>query len=400
MFNRVIRENYLNQLISFKDKDVIKVVSGIRRCGKSTLFDIYCDYLKQNGVDEKQIIKINLEDPKYYQIDNFMKLYNHIVELLSPDEMNYIFIDEVQNISEFQKAIDGLYIKDNCDVYITGSNAFLLSGELATLLSGRYVEIKMLPFSFNEYLSCFEDKTDIIKKYQNYIQFGSFPYITKLENPEDKLAYLDGIYSSIVLKDIIARNKISNVGVLESLIKFMFDNVGNLCSSTKIANTMTSNGMKVSYKTIDSYLNALTESFILYKATRYDIKGKQHLSTGAKYYLSDMGLRFYLLGAKPADHGHLLENIIYLELLRRGNKVYIGKCDNKEVDFYTIKNGENEYYQVAYSAIDENTLKRELSSLENIASHDAKYLITMDFIPKTSHNGIKQLNALDWLMNK
>lgn len=400
MLNRIIRENYLNQLISFKDKDVIKVVSGIRRCGKSTLFDIYCDYLKQNGVDEKQIIKINLEDPKYYQIDDFMKLYNHIVELLVPDEMNYIFIDEVQNIPEFQKAIDGLYIKDNCDVYITGSNAFLLSGELATLLSGRYVEIKMLPFSFNEYLSCFEDKTDIIKKYQSYIQFGSFPYITKLEKPEDKLAYLDGIYSSIVLKDIIARNKISNVGVLESLIKYMFDNVGNLCSSTKIANTMTSNGMKVSYKTIDSYLNALTESFILYKATRYDIKGKQHLSTGSKYYLSDMGLRFYLLGAKPADHGHLLENIIYLELLRRGHKVYIGKCDNKEVDFYTIKNGENEYYQVAYSAIDENTLKRELSSLENIASHDAKYLITMDFIPKTSHNGIKQLNALDWLMNK
>ncbi len=399
MYKRIIRKNYLNQLISFKDKDLIKVVSGIRRCGKSTLFDIYSDYLKQSGIEEKQIIKINLEDPKFYQIDDFMKLYNHIVELLVPDKMNYIFIDEVQNIPEFQKAIDGLYIKDNCDVYITGSNAFLLSGELATLLSGRYIEIKMLPFSFNEYLSCFEDKTDLVKKYQNYIQFGSFPYITKLENSEDKLAYLDGIYSSIVLKDIVARNKISNIGVLESLIKYMFDNVGNLCSSTKIANTLTSNGMKVSYKTIDSYLNALTESFIIYKATRYDIKGKQHLATGAKYYLSDMGLRFYLLGAKPADHGHVLENIIYLELLRRGHKVYIGKCDKKEVDFYTTKNGDEEYYQVAYSVIAEETLKRELYPLENISNHDAKYLITMDFIPKTSHNGIKQLNAIDWLIN-
>lgn len=399
MYKRIIRENYLNQLISFRDKDVIKVVSGIRRCGKSTLFDIYCDYLINNGVKESQIIKINLEDPEFYEINDFIKLYNHINELISSDETYYIFIDEVQNVPEFHRAIDGLYIKSNCDVHITGSNAFLLSGELATLLSGRYIEIKMLPFSFKEYLASFEDKTDLIIKYQNYIQYGSFPYITKLETAEDKLTYLDGIYSSIVLKDIVSRNKISNIGVLESLIRYMFDNVGNLCSSTKIANTLTSNGMNVSYKTIESYLSALTESFIIYKATRYDIKGKQHLATGAKYYLSDIGLRFYLLGAKPADHGHILENVVYLELLRRGYQVYVGKCDNKEVDFYTIKNGEEEYYQVAYSTIAEETLKRELSPLKNISNHNAKYLITMDFIPKTSHNGIKQLNAIDWLLN-
>lgn len=392
------RQIYLNQLIQLRDKQVIKVVTGIRRCGKSTLFDIYSNYLLENGVTDCQIICMNLENPDYHDIQGYMDLYNRIKEQLIPDKMNYIFIDEVQVVPEFQKAVDGLFIMKNCDVYITGSNACLLSGELATFLSGRYVEIKMLPLSFKEYISSFEEKTDLIVKYQNYIQNGSFPYILQLETPRDIHAYMDGIYNSIVLKDIVARHRIADAGMLDSVIRFMFDNIGNLCSATKIANTLTSAGRKISTPTVETYLSALIDSFVLYKASRYDIKGKQYLITGNKYYLSDIGLRYYLLGSKPADMGHILENIIYLELLRRGYEVYVGKIDTTEVDFIAIGEEGEEYYQVAYTVMDENTLARELAPLKNIKDHNPKYLLTMDFTPFTSHNGIKQINALDWLL--
>ena len=394
------RPIYLEQLISFKDKQLVKVVTGIRRCGKSTLFDLYCDYLKEQGILQEQIIRINLEDPDNHDIDGYLKLYDTIKKQLVPDRMNYIFVDEVQNVPEFQKAIDGLLLKKNCDVYITGSNAYMLSGELATFLSGRYIEIKMLPLSFSEYIGGIDDKKDLIIKYRNYIENGSFPYILNLQKRQDVLAYLEGIYTSIVIKDVAARKRINDITMLDSVIRYMFDNIGNLSSSTKIANTMTSNGRSISVHTVESYLSALVESFILYKVGRFDIKGKQHLSTGAKYYLSDIGLRYYLLGTKRADLGHILENVIYLELLRRRREVYIGKVGQAEVDFVAINSDGEEYYQVAYtvSGGDGKTLERELAPLENIRDHNPKYLLTMDFEPLTSHNGIKQINALDWLL--
>lgn len=398
MKNLINRTQYLEQLKSFKDMQLIKVVSGIRRCGKSTLFDIYCDYLKQQGIDDSQIIRMNLESGEFYNIQDYRQLFSYVKERLCSDKMNYIFLDEVQNVKEFQKAVDSLFILNNCDVYITGSNAYLLSGELATLLSGRYVEIKMLPLSFKEYISSFPDKTDLIIKYNNYLLNSSFPYVLNLKSRKDISAYLDGIYSSILLKDIVSRHKIQDIEMLNSVIAYVFDNIGNLTSSTKIANTMTSAGRKISVKTVESYLNALSESFIIYKVGRYDVKGKQYLTTGFKYYIADIGLRYYLLGTKRADMGHILENVIYLELLRRGYRVYVGKVGTAEVDFVAVNENGTEYYQVAYSVMDENTLNRELASLDSIRDHNPKYLLTMDFVPPVSYNGIKQINALDWLL--
>lgn len=393
------RPEYLEELISFKDKDLIKVVTGIRRCGKSTLFDLYCDYLLKNGVSEEQIIRLNLEDADYDFITNYKELHDYIKEKLVKDKMNYVFIDEVQVIDMFEKACDSLYIKDNVDLYITGSNANLLSGELATLLSGRYVEIKMLPLSFKEYIS-YTGEVDLLRKYLDYTTKSSFPYTLKLDNSKEIRSYLDGIYNTIVIKDIVERKKIQDISQLQSVIKFMFDIVGNLYSSTKIANTMTSAGKNISVPTVESYLESLVEAFVLYKASRYDVKGKQHLTTGAKYYLSDIGLRYYLLGSKRVDDGAILENIVYLELIRRGYEVYVGKSDEREVDFVAINETGEEYYQVAYTVRDENTLKRELASLESINDHNPKYLLTMDFTPFTSHNGIKQINVLEWLLKK
>lgn len=395
------RPAYMEQLISFREKQIIKVVTGIRRCGKSTLFDLYCDYLRSDSVSEDQIIRINLEDPDYHNIQDYMQLFNMVKEQLHPDKMNYVFIDEVQAVPDFQKAVDGLFIKPNCDVYITGSNAYMLSGELATLLSGRYVEIKMLPLSFKEYISALGDETDLQMKYQRYIQNGSFPYILQLSRRRDINAYLEGIYTSIVLKDIVARYRISDAGMLDSVIRFMFDNIGNMCSATNIANTMTSNGRKISAPTVENYLSALVDSFVLYRVGRYDVKGKQYLATGSKYYLSDIGLRYYLLGSKQVDLGHILENIIYLELLRKGYEIHIGKVGTTEIDFVAINDEGEEYYQVAYTVNDAEgkTLARELAPLENIKDHNPKHLITMDFVPLTSHNGIKQINALEWLLH-
>lgn len=393
------RENYLNELKSFKDKDLIKVVTGIRRCGKSTLFDLYMDYLFSIGIDKEQIIHINFEDGDYEFITNYKELYEYVKSKLVPDKMNYVFLDEVQNIEMFQKAVDSLYVKKNVDLYITGSNAYLLSGDLATLLSGRYVEIKMLPLSFKEYIS-YVGEGDLLKKYSDYTVKGSLPYILSLDNSKEIRAYYDGVYNSILIKDIANRKGINDLQMLDSVIKYMFDIVGSICSSTNIANTMTSAGRKISVPTVESYLNALVDAFVLYRVNRYDVKGKQYLTTGVKYYLSDTGLRFYLLGSKKVDEGHILENIVYLELLRRGYEVYVGKYDDREVDFIAINEKGEEYYQVAYTVREENTLKRELASLENINDHNPKYLLTMDLTPYTSHNGIKQINVLDWLLDK
>lgn len=396
------RKEYLTDLISFKDKKLIKVVTGIRRCGKSTLFELYQEYLIKNGVEPDQIILFNLEDGIFGDGITNMELYNLVKEKIVENRMNYIFLDEVQLVKNFQKAVDSLFVLKNCDVYITGSNAYLLSGELATLLSGRYVEIKMLPLSFKEYVSAFPEDSNIDRLYQNYIHNSSFPYTLELNRPKDIKQYLDALYDSIVLKDIILRHRFPDIAMLQSVTRFLFDNIGNLCSTKKIADTMTSSGRKISVPTVEKYLTSLTECFIFYKVGRYDIKGKQYLKTGDKYYAVDIGLRYNVLGTRKADQGHILENVVFLELLRRGYEVYIGKVGSNEVDFIAISDYGEEYYQVAYTVIDTDgsTLERELRPLEAIKDHNPKYLLTMDYMPLTSHNGIKQINVLDWLLNK
>ena len=393
------REEYLKELRTFREKRVIKVVSGIRRCGKSTLFDLFKEELLADGVEKEQIISFNFETADNYDIDDFKKLYKAVENRLCPNKMNYVFLDEVQQVREFQRACDSLYILKNVDLYITGSNAMLLSGELATLLSGRYIEIKMLPLSFKEYISV-KGESDLSRKYRDYLTKSSFPYTLELSRSKDIHSYLDGIYSSIVLKDIVARKKIADAAMLENVIRFMFDNIGNPCSTTKIANTLKSSGHNISVHTVENYLKALCESFVLYKADRYDIKGKQYLRSGAKYYVADIGLRYYLLGQKPADLGHILENVVYLELLRRGYEVFVGKSDKSEIDFIAINEEDTEYYQVALTVRDEKTLLRELAPLESVNDHNGKYLLTLDDDPPCSHNGIKQVNALDWLLKE
>lgn len=397
------RTEYLELLKRFKDKDLIKVITGIRRCGKSTLFDIYIDYLKRNKIKSNQIININLENPEYH-FENYMSLYNFVNERIKNEERYYVFLDEVQNVPEFQKAVDGLYIKKNVDLYITGSNAYLLSGELATLLSGRYIEIKMLPLSFKEYLSAFTDKNESKDRLLlEYMKNGGMPgNISILEtNPNDVDKYLDGIFSTVVYKDIMARNNVGDKMLLESIIKFVYDNIGNPISTKKISDTLTSKGMTTSNHTVENYLTSFIESFLIYKAERFDVKGKNILARDYKYYVVDTGLRSYLLGKKSnSDMGHILENIVYLELLRRGYKVYVGKVDEYEIDFVAENRDGIKYYQVALSVRDENVLKRELRSLEKTGDHYPKYLLTLDVDLETDYNGIKKINIVDWLLEE
>ncbi|MCL2672729.1 MAG: ATP-binding protein [Clostridiales bacterium] len=394
------RQEYIDTLIRFRDKQLIKVVTGIRRCGKSTLFELFQAHLRADGVDDAQIISINLEEGEHDEIETYRQLYSSVNDRIVPGKRMYIFLDEVQRVADFQKAVDSLYVKKNCDVYITSSNAYLLSGELATLLSGRYVEIKMLPLSFKEYVSQFPADARRERLYADYIQNSAFPYALEIGKPKDRRQYLQGIYDTIVLKDIVARKKFPDIAMLKSVVRFMFDNIGNLCSNKSIADTMTSAGRKISVHTVESYLTALTECFILYQIGRYDVKGKQYLKTGDKYYAADIGLRYALLGKKAADMGHILENIVFLELYRRGYEVYIGKVGATEVDFIAVGEEGTEYYQVAYTVIDTDgaTLRRELAPLLAINDHNPKYLLTMDHTPLTSHNGIKQIHVLDWLL--
>lgn len=393
------RPEYLKKLHQFKHKDLIKVVMGIRRCGKSTLFELFQQELINEGVEERQIHSINFEDIDFEDLLNYKRLYQYIKERLLPDKMNYVFLDEIQNVENFQKAVDSLNLIKNVDLYITGSNAYLLSGELATLLSGRYVTINMQPLSFKEYVSAFSDKTDLIRKYRTYLTNSSFPYALEFQNNREIRDYLSGVYNTIVLKDIVARRNITNVMMLEDVIRFMFKNIGNLVSVNKISDTMTSDGRKISTHTVENYLSALTDSYILYKVGRYDVQGKQYLKSGEKYYVADIGLRYFLLGTQNVDMGHILENVVYLELKRRGHEVYIGKINNKEVDFVVQNNGQVEYYQVAQTVQSPETLDRELGSLNAINDHNPKYLITMDEM-ETSYNGIKQINAIDFLLQQ
>lgn len=394
------RKLYLDKLIGFKDKKLIKIITGIRRCGKSTLFELYQQYLMHNGVEKEQIISVNFEDVDVSELKDYKKLHKYIKDKLLADKMNYVFLDEIQLVPDFQIAVDSLYIKKNIDLYITGSNAYMLSGEIATLLSGRYIEIQMLPLSFKEFVTALNSTENLSRKYTRYITESSFPQVLEFEGDKDKIReYLGGIYNTIILKDIVARKKIADYMMLDSLVRFMFNNIGNMTSTNNIANSMKSQGRAITVHTVERYISALTDSYILYRVGRYDVKGKQYLKTGDKYFLADIGLRYYLLGKKNADFGYILENIVYLELLRRGNKIFTGKVGNNEIDFITeTKDGLIEYYQVALTVREEKTLKRELLPLESIKDHNTKYLLTLDEDPQVSHNGIKQINALDWLM--
>ena len=410
---RIDRKEYLNFLIESKDKQIIKVVSGVRRCGKTTLFEIYKDYLLKNGVEKKQIISINFEDIDYEELTDYKKLYEFINSKMLEDKKNYIFLDEIQHVDKFEKVVDSLFIKDNVDLYITGSNAYFMSSELATLLSGRYIELKMLPLSFKEYYQAklkYEElekkETKILKTliqyYNEYIVNSSFPYTLQLKNNLKNIyEYLNGIYNSVLLKDIVARLKISDVMRLESVVKYIFDNIGNLTSISKIANTLTSMGRKTDAKTIEKYVKGLVDGLLIYEVNRYNIKGKEFLSTLSKYYVSDLGLRQMILGNRNIGMGHILENIIYLELLRRKTNVYVGQFDKNEIDFVVINSNEIEYYQIALTVLDENTLKRELAAFKNIKDNYPKYLITLDdVLPNTDYDGIKVINVLEWLLGE
>ena len=392
------RTEYLNFLKKLKDKNIIKVVTGIRRCGKSTLFELYKKYLLENGVNKDQIISLNFENPKDMIFNDWKELYTYIEGKLLPDKMNYIFLDEIQVIPNFEKTVDGLFINKNVDLYITGSNSYMLSGELATYLTGRYMQIHMLPLSFKEYLNHYGGDNEL-KKYDTYIQNGGFPYLLNLNEDKDLIRnYLDGIYNTVLMKDVISRNNIKDTMMLESIIKFIFDNIGQLVSTNKISNTLNSNNRKNSVNTVESYLTNLIDSYIIYKISRYDIKGKEYLKTGDKYYVCDLGLINYLLGGVK-DYGSILENIIFLELKRRGYEIYIGKYDEEEVDFVIKNNDGIKYIQVALSVRDEDTLKRELTPLKNIKDNYPKYLITLDY-DTNDFDGIKQISAIDFLTGR
>lgn len=393
----VKRKQYLDKLIKLKDKQVIKVVTGVRRCGKSTLLLQFQEYLRKEGVDGEQIIFLNLEKMENEPLLEYHALYDYITERLAPGRMTYIFLDEIQNVPGFEKAVDSLFAMEWTDIYITGSNARMLSGELATLLSGRYMEIQMLPLSFAEYYTLVGG--DRREAWNAYFVSGGFPYTAYIEEEDIRRDYLQGIYHTVLLKDIVERKRIQDVTLLESVVRFLFDNVGNIVSSKKIADSLTSYGRKTTSATVENYIRALEESFILYKAGRYDVKGKQYLKSLEKYYLVDQGLRGLLSGSGGRDIGHVLENIVYLELLRRGYQVQVGKVGNQEIDFVAGKGSDRVYYQVAASILDEQTYQREIAPLKMVHDHYPKYIVTMDEVPM-GEDGIRQVNVVEFLLEE
>jgi len=392
------RKEYMNRLIGYRDKQVIKIITGIRRCGKSTLLEMFQQYLAKDGVKPENIIMINFEDYDNRSLCNPEALHDYVKAHMAAKGRTYVFLDEIQNVSEFQRVVDSLYLRKNLDIYLTGSNAWLLSGELATLLSGRYVEIEMLPISFREYVSA-TGEGELPRKYVEYLENSSFPGALEFfGNPKHIHGYLQGVYDSVVLKDVVGRYKIPDTMMLESLIRFAFDNIGNQLSTKKISNVMNSNGRKIDVKTVERYLRALIDSYILYQAKRYNVKGKQYLKTLEKYYAVDIGMRWLLLGKRSADVGHILENVVYLELLRRGYQVYVGKIDGLEIDFVAMDQSGATYFQVAATVREKVTLERELAPLLKIPDNYPKYILTLDEDPSADYEGIRKIRALDWLM--
>ena len=406
----VQRDEYLNQLKKWKDEQVIKVITGIRRCGKSTLLEMYRDYLKSEGVSDDRIISINFEELEYEELSDYKALYNYIKERLHKTETTYIFLDEIQQVENFQKSVDSLYVKKNTDIYITGSNAYLLSGELATLLSGRYVEINMLPLSFAEFCQIKKsgDKNEL---FAEYMKNGGLPYITNFGDDSEKIdTYLEGIYNTIIVKDIEERQKrresdpdkrkVTDIALLKNISRFLAGSIGSPISVKSIADYVTSSGRKVSQNTVDDYVEALTEPYIFYPVERYDVLGKQLLKKNRKMYIVDLGLRRHLLARQRYDLGFSLENIIYFELLRRGYSVNIGKVGAAEIDFVARKNDNVSYYQVTASMTEESTFEREMSPLKGITDNYPKTVITLDRFTLGNYEGIEVVNAVDWLLDK
>lgn len=398
----VKRETYLNKLISYKDKHIIKVLTGVRRCGKSSLLLMYIDYLKSVGVKPENIIYINFESFEAAPLlESHAKVQAYIQERVSKDEPYYILMDEIQEIPEFERLINGLYLDKRFDIYLTGSNAHMLSGELATLLSGRYIEIPVMLLSLAE----FADFTNIgmidDSLYQKYLSASSFPYavLELCGKPEQVYDYLTGIYNTVLIKDIVGRYKIGNITLLKNLITFLFDNIGNTFSTKKISDTLKSNGQSISVPTIEEYTRLLTDSFLLYKVGRYDLKGRQLLKTQEKYYACDMALRNLILGNEKRDFGHILENIVFLELKKAGYEVYIGKTGELEIDFVAKKQDQLEYIQVAYSVLgnDGNILEREFEPFSKIKDfYPRKVIVCQDF-GISSYKGIPIMKLTDWV---
>lgn len=406
----VQRDEYLNQLKKWKDEQVIKVITGIRRCGKSTLLEMYRDYLKSEGVSDDRIISINFEELEYEELSDYKALYNYIKERLHKTETTYIFLDEIQQVENFQKSVDSLYVKKNTDIYITGSNAYLLSGELATLLSGRYVEINMLPLSFAEFCQIKKsgDKNEL---FAEYMKNGGLPYITNFGDDSEKIdTYLEGIYNTIIVKDIEERQKrresdpdkrkVTDIALLKNISRFLAGSIGSPISVKSIADYVTSSGRKVSQNTVDDYVEALVEPYIFYPVERYDVLGKQLLKKNRKMYIVDLGLRRHLLARQRYDLGFSLENIIYFELLRRGYSVNIGKVGAAEIDFVARKNDNVSYYQVTASMTEESTFEREMSPFKGITDNYPKTVITLDRFTLGNYEGIEVVNAVDWLLDK
>ena len=394
------REQYLEFLRRHKDQDVIKVVSGVRRCGKSTLFELFKQELLASGVKANQIISINFEDLEYEPLQEYHALHEYIIERLIPDTPMYVFLDEVQHVPQFEKVVGSLFIKPNVDIYITGSNAYFMSSDIATLLTGRYVQVEMLPLSFKEFHSAYSQQSlSDMDIYNLYIEHSSFPRLVHVEDDESIDEYLESILNTVVLKDIVTRLKITDVPLLLDIIKYLLANIGSLINPTKIANTLTSYGRKTDNKTVEKYLQGLKDGLLIYEVDRFDVKGKALLQRNTKYYVVDSAFRKFLLSRTDSDRGHILENIVYLELVRRGYRVYVGHLQNGEIDFVAKKPHRLEYYQVSYTVMEDTTLRRELSPLEQLDDNYPKYLLTMDVLHKTdNHNGIEQKNVLDWLL--
>ena len=403
----VIRKNYLDKLILWKDHDIIKVITGIRRCGKSTLLMQFQDYLRDNGVMDEQIISINFEDLKFEALLDYRSLYEYVESKILPGKKMYIFLDEIQKVSGFEKTVDSLYIKENVDVYITGSNAYMLSSDLSTLLSGRYVEISVLPLSFKE---VYEEKGgDKEEVFNQYLKYGGFPYLMNMPLDVEQInMYLEGIYNTVIIKDIEEREnrkhldsnkrKITNIVLLKSIAKYLASAIGSIISVKNVTGYLTSTGRKVSSSTVDDYMEALRESFIFYPVERFDISGKKILKTLNKWYIVDLALRDHMLPKETYDLGFSLENTIYFELLRRGYRVNIGKTESSEIDFVVQKNNEIIYYQVTESMVDQTTFERELAPLRSIKDNYKKIVLTLDKFTQGNYDGIEVVNAIDWLL--
>ena len=400
----VARTEYLNFLKRHQGKHIIKVVSGVRRSGKSTLFLLFREYLRSSGVAPEQIITINFEDMANESLRDPYALYKYLTNRLDDGKMTYIFLDEIQHVTDFEKVVDSLFIKDNVDLYITGSNAYFLSGEIATLLTGRYVQINMLPLSFKEFVEwhkqndLFTNDTDMFNEYLK----SSFPYTLFVQDEQERMEYLQGIYSTIVLTDIVTRLKVRDVPVLERVIRTLFSDIGSAISISNIANTLKSAKLPADNKTIDRYVEGILNSLLMYKAKPYDIHGRSILRANSKYYAVDLGLRRLLLPDHQQDYGHIIENIVFLELKRRYPHVYVGRSNDLEVDFVAlnIKN-EARYFQVALTTLDEKVLERELRPLKQIHDSYPKYLLTMDTLNKdANYDGIQKMNILDWLLER